>query len=173
MARFYTDVFYKIETEDGVYYAHKQVWEDPEADILRDVWCGESEMKELFTGKTINIYLDGPKVPNSEYRLIKMYIGDALYYVGEAHERVEFSTEYRNIKYNPVAASIIEEEIKKRYKNKEEAIRDVNERLNNRVRINREKDNEQKIIEARKAYSRQLEQEKNDPATQRLKNLMP
>ena len=173
MARIDTDIFYKIETEDGVYYAHKQVWEDPEADILRDVWSGESEMKELFTGKTIKIYELGPDVPNSEYKLIEMYIGDALYYVGEAHQILEFPTEYRNMKYKPVAASIIEEEIEKRYKNKEEAIRDVTERLNNRVRINREKDNEQKIIEVRKAYSRQLEKEKNDASTQRLKNLMP
>lgn len=172
MTRIYKDVFYKIETEDGVYYGYQQTWEDPDADILRDVWSGESGIKEIFTGAPIKIYNQGPRVPNSEYSLIKMYIGEALYYVGEYHEICEFPTEYRNMKYHVVKADEIEYEIESRYSSREEAIKDVRERLSNRTRILREQENEKRVIESRKAYERKQTEERTASAAERLKKLM-
>lgn len=169
MARINKDVFYKIDTEDGVYYGYQQKWEDPDADIMRDVWSGESEIREIFTGVPIKIYNQGPKVPDSEFSLIKMFIGNAMYYVGEYYEEDEFATKYRNMKYREVKADEIETEIENRYTSREAAIEDVRERLANRSRINRE---QERVVESRKAYERKQAEDKTAAAAARLKKLM-
>ena len=129
-------------------------------------------MKELFTGATINIYNQGPKVPNSTFSYIKMFIGNAMYYVGEYQEISEFPTEYRNRKYNEINAEDLEKEIEDRYNSREEAIEDVRERLNNRIKMLREQENEQRVISSRKAYDKKQEEERNNSAAERIKKIM-